>query len=319
VVSAAPPGHLCGRGDAATIRWGKQLDIQQLTTNDEQERRRRASYLAKYSTKSTEQASGRLHPIHPNDVDHAQVSEHVRRYLRTAFVLHDHVIKAIRADDLAECMTPPRPAPAAFAVSQRAGVAGDGGDEQRRTHRCWTSGPMSRWPRRVITAAPPQAVKRDKGDRRLAACAHTFGYRGHCLIESHHWSTMFMHLRQVREQHVCEQLLADSADPAQRDLAQLAAHERIAAFEFVGVGHFTTVDAYPLKPSPEHASTASWRAKCSTRSRTEGLRTDAEYRRTRRSSCSASMPRLGLVLLAALPPRLSHFRCRRRPRRVGPG
>jgi transposase len=38
---------------AGTIRWGDRLDVQQLPTEDD-ERRRWASYLAKYTTKSTE-------------------------------------------------------------------------------------------------------------------------------------------------------------------------------------------------------------------------------------------------------------------------
>lgn len=35
------------------MRWGEQLDVQQLSTEDEV-RKRFASYLAKYTTKSTE-------------------------------------------------------------------------------------------------------------------------------------------------------------------------------------------------------------------------------------------------------------------------
>jgi hypothetical protein len=96
---------------------------------------------------------------------------------------------------------------------------------------------------RAITSAPPQAPTRDKRDRRLAACAHAFGYRGHCLTKSRRWSTTFKDLRQVREDHVRGQLLA-GGDPKQRELAQLADAERITAFEFVGVGHLTTADAW---------------------------------------------------------------------------
>jgi hypothetical protein len=169
------------------VRWGSQLDVQQLA-EDVNERRRRASYLAKYSTKSTEQAGGLLHRVHPSEVDAAPVREHVRRYLRTAFELHDRVRAAIGADG-------------------------------------------------------HQAPKRDGRDRRLAACAHAFGYRGHCLTKSRRWSTTFTALRQAREDHVREQLLAKGG-PKQRELAQLAGAERITAFEFVGVGHLTTADAW---------------------------------------------------------------------------
>jgi hypothetical protein len=88
-----------------------------------------------------------------------------------------------------------------------------------------------------------ESLKRDKCDRRLAACAHTFGYRSHCLTKSRRWSTTFTAPRQAREDHVREQLLA-RGDRAQRELAQLTPDERITAFEFVGVGHLTTADAY---------------------------------------------------------------------------
>ena len=96
---------------------------------------------------------------------------------------------------------------------------------------------------RAIVAAAPQAPKRDKRDRRLAACAHAFGYRGHCLTKSRRWSTTFTALRQAREDHVREQLLARGT-PKQRELAQLTDAERVTAFEFVGVGHLTTADAW---------------------------------------------------------------------------
>jgi hypothetical protein len=96
---------------------------------------------------------------------------------------------------------------------------------------------------RAITSAPLQAPKRDKRDRRLAACAHAFGYRGHCLTKSRRWSTTFKDLRHAREDHVHGQLLA-GGDPTQRELARLTGAERITAFEFVGVGHLTTADAW---------------------------------------------------------------------------
>jgi predicted DNA-binding protein with PD1-like motif len=52
-----------------------------------------------------------------------------------------------------------------------------------------------------------------------------------------------MDLRQAREAHVHEQLL-ERGDQAQRELAKLAAEQRITAFTFAGVGHLTTADAY---------------------------------------------------------------------------
>jgi hypothetical protein len=110
------------------IRWGKQLDIQQLPAEDDEGRRRWAGYLAKYTTKSTEQAGGLLHPVDRTEVEHAQVSDHNRRYLHTAFELHDRVGDAELADP------PPLPAAAARARNQpapeRAGAPRAAGDER---------------------------------------------------------------------------------------------------------------------------------------------------------------------------------------------
>ena len=153
------------------MRWGQELDIRRL---DGQARREVAGYLAKYATKSTEQAGGVLHRVSEHQVDALPVREHVRRYLRAAFAL----------------------------------------------------------------ASEPALA-----DRRLAACAHQLGYRGHCLTKSRRYATTFTALRQAREQHVHEQILARSHDPAQRALAAAAAEERIATFRYVGQGHLTSADA----------------------------------------------------------------------------
>jgi hypothetical protein len=59
---------------------------------------------------------------------------------------------------------------------------------------------------RAITTPPPAAKKLDKRDRRLAQCAHAFGYRGHCVTKSRRFSTTFGQLRQNRVDHVHEQL-----------------------------------------------------------------------------------------------------------------
>ena len=106
-------------------------------------RREVAGYLAKYATKSTEQAGGVLHRVTEHQVDELPVREHVRRYLRAAFAL----------------------------------------------------------------AADPALA-----DRRLAAVRAPLGYRGHCLTKSRRYSTTFKALRQAREQHVHEQILARSRD-----------------------------------------------------------------------------------------------------------
>jgi predicted DNA-binding protein with PD1-like motif len=255
-VSVGVPDEL----DAGTVRWGHQLDVQQLIGDDEQ-RRRRASYLAKYSTKSTEQAGGLLHRVHRGEVEHV----HVRAYLRVAFELHDRVSEAIGADEPVGWVSRPRPAPAtssdprdlvlrvleAMSHGERVLVRLQDGTEHvgQITRRAQdglvldTGQTVAMAEVRAITAAPLPAPKRDRRDRRLAACAHTFGFRGHCLTKSRRWSTTFKELRQARGDHVRERLLAGS-DPAQRELAQLADAERITAFEFVGVGHLTTADAW---------------------------------------------------------------------------
>ncbi len=95
----------------------------------------------------------------------------------------------------------------------------------------------------AISAGPPQAPPRDRRDRRLAACAHTLGYRGHCLTKSRHYSTDFKTLRGNRADHVREQQLAHG-DEKQRELAQTVSERRVTRFDFVGIGHLTTADAY---------------------------------------------------------------------------
>jgi hypothetical protein len=248
-----------------TIGWGKQLDVQQLTTNAEQ-RRRHAGYLAKYSTKSTEQAGGLLHRITRSEVEHVHVREHVRRYLHAAFALHDQVTDAIGTDEPTEPTSGPRPAPAtsrhpneltlrallAMSTDERITVRLHDGTEHvgQITRRTADGVVLDTGPQialadvRAITTAAPGPAKRDPRDRRLAACAHTFGYRGHCLTKSRRWSTTFKELRGARQRHVHEQLLANSADRTQRELVELAPDRRIATFAFAGIGHLTTADAY---------------------------------------------------------------------------
>jgi hypothetical protein len=99
-------------------------------------------------------------------------------------------------------------------------------------------------------------------DRRLAATAHALGYRGHCLTKSRRYSTTFKALREAREQHVHEQLLARSDDVSQRALA--GAVERVASFRYVGQGHLTAADALL-------AASAAARARESRRSAREEL------------------------------------------------
>jgi hypothetical protein len=65
------------------VRWGQEREVRPVEDPGQL-----AGYLAKYSTKSTEQAGGLLHPIDQAAVETVKVSEHMRGYLRTAFTLH---------------------------------------------------------------------------------------------------------------------------------------------------------------------------------------------------------------------------------------
>ncbi len=71
------------------ITWGAQLDVQHIGAGRALEPGRCAGYLAKYATKATEQAGGVLHRVAEHDVDELPVREHVRAFMREAFVLDD--------------------------------------------------------------------------------------------------------------------------------------------------------------------------------------------------------------------------------------
>jgi hypothetical protein len=81
-VSVPVPEEL-GHG---ALRWGGELDIQGIAAPGQV-----AGYLAKYATKSTEQAGGVLHRVREEEIDRLPARGHVRRYLRTAFELDHHV------------------------------------------------------------------------------------------------------------------------------------------------------------------------------------------------------------------------------------
>jgi len=263
-VSAPIPDELGG----GRVRWGDQLDIRHL---DARERREVAGYLAKYATKSTEQAGGLLHPITAEDVDTAPVREHVRRYLRDAFRL-DATARAAVDEHEAERRSPVGPAAEtaddpnllarrvqrAMSADERVSVRlRDRGGEH--VGRITSFAPTGVPPHLTldsgdtialadIAAVAPAAYtaerpRRKTSDRRLGACAHAFGYRGHCLSKSRRYSTTFKALRQAREQHVHDRLAA-SDDASQRALAEVAASERVASFRYAGRGHLTTADAF---------------------------------------------------------------------------
>jgi hypothetical protein len=84
VVSAPMAKDLADELGEQRVRWGQERDVRPIENAGEL-----AGYLAKYSTKSTEQAGGLLHPIDADSVETAPVSEHVRGYLRGAFELHE--------------------------------------------------------------------------------------------------------------------------------------------------------------------------------------------------------------------------------------
>jgi hypothetical protein len=176
-VVSAPLSDELGGG---RVRWGDELDIRPI--GDGSDRGEVAGYLAKYATKSTEQAGGVLHPVTEREVDALPVREHVRSYVREAFALD----------------------------------------------------------------ADPALI-----ERRFGPCAHTLGYRGHCLTKSRRYSTTFTALREAREQHVHEEIVARSRDAAQRAIA--GATERIASFHYVGYGHLTAGDAFLAASAADRA------------------------------------------------------------------
>jgi hypothetical protein len=261
-VSAPVPDELGG----GRVQWGDQLDVRHL---DADTRREVAGYLAKYATKSTEQAGGLLHPITAEDVDTAPVREHVRHYLWQAFDL-DGAARAASDDEGAECAPAVGPAAEtarepnllarrihrAMSTNERVSVR-LGGQRGEHTGRITAFTPTGM--RAGLTLDSGQTIalgdiasiatatyKSDRPrrpDRRLGACAHAFGYRGHCLSKSRRYSTTFKALRQAREQHVHERLVG-SQDASQRALAEVEPANRIASFTYAGRGHLTTADAF---------------------------------------------------------------------------
>ena len=94
-VSAPIAKDLAAELGEQRVRWGTERDVRSIDDAGEL-----AGYLAKYSTKSTEQAGGLLHPVDADSVETAPVSEHVRGYLRAAFKLHElaHQVQARHRD-----------------------------------------------------------------------------------------------------------------------------------------------------------------------------------------------------------------------------
>jgi hypothetical protein len=225
------------------VRWGEMLDVRPLRTGEQ--RGEVAGYLAKYATKSTEQAGGLLHPTGPDGVTRARVREHVKTFLSAAFVL-DARTSSQRAH-----MTPradePAPdvetdwQPCALASRARRAMSTDehvrvrlhdgtshtgritalnSGSERDGTTNVLALDTCERVHLADVAAIGPSGrrARRDRRNPRLAACAHAFGYRGHCLTKSRRYSTTFTQLRADREAWVHAQLLAHSRDATQRAL-----------------------------------------------------------------------------------------------------
>ena len=87
---SAPPSPTCARRSRTSSAAGTCAGAPSSTSAalDAHERREVAGYLAKYATKSTEQAGGVLHRVTEAAVDQLPVREHVRAFLRAAFELH---------------------------------------------------------------------------------------------------------------------------------------------------------------------------------------------------------------------------------------
>jgi hypothetical protein len=256
------------------VRWGDELDVRPLS-NRGGSAREAAGYLAKYSTKSTEQAGGLLHRVKASDVETVRVRPHVRAHLRAAFELHaqaepqaDAVRRAHAAAAAAETSRYPPPATARFpnelahrarqALARdervRVRIRGDRRDRRARITACTDAEACSGLALAItlhtgervhlaevdrIAHATPKL--RDRHDPRLAACAHQFGHRGHCLTKSRRYSTTLAALRQARHEHAAA-IAAAAVGGDQLALGAEQASRRISSLRYVGQGHFTAAD-----------------------------------------------------------------------------
>lgn len=69
---------------APPCRWGKQVAVSVVTV---EERRRAANYLAKYATKSTDEAGALDRRLRHGDTGHLAIPDHLRRMVETAWQL----------------------------------------------------------------------------------------------------------------------------------------------------------------------------------------------------------------------------------------
>jgi len=117
-----------------------------------------------------------------------------------------------------------------------------GGVVHRVTEHQVVALPVREHVRTYLRTAFEFAGDPELAERRFGPCAHALGYRGHCLTKSRRYSSTFKALREARERHVREQILARSRDATQRALSGAA--ERLASFRYVGQGHLTAADAF---------------------------------------------------------------------------
>ena len=128
---------------AGFARFGDQMRVEPLETADVRLRRRISGYLAKYATKSVDNAGQLSRPIRSiEDLQHRRISAHCVRLAETA----------------------------------------------------WRLGGVP-----------------ELADLKLRRHAHTFGFRGHWLTKSQHWSTTFGALRECRRAYRLAQSAQDDA------------------------------------------------------------------------------------------------------------
>jgi hypothetical protein len=260
------------------VEWGDELDVRPMSDRG-RPAREAAGYLAKYATKSTEQAGGLLHRVKPSAVETVRVRPHVRAHLRAAFELHaqaEPLADAVRREHAAAATAEARRYPPAAAdrypdeLAHRARQALARDERvririrgERRQRRARITGCATAEPRDGIAVelvlhtgerihladvaliAHATAKLRDRHDPRLAACAHQFGHRGHCLTKSRRYGPTLTELRQARHDHAARHHQAGGADGAGGQLALGAEPSRalISQLRYVGQGHLTAADA----------------------------------------------------------------------------
>ena len=80
------PGAGSSDGDRVRVRWGKELDVA-IVTDEDLGRRKAAAYLAKYSTKSTEDQGVLDHRLRAGVPESLELPGHLRNLVETAWLL----------------------------------------------------------------------------------------------------------------------------------------------------------------------------------------------------------------------------------------